>query len=255
MKDYRVEVKVKNNYLFSMMKSYGIANVPQLNKATGVSLNTLYAYLNLTKTPYTKTGALSAPVQTLCSFFSCAVDDLFPPQHIENPLEKNAGVIEANMTELVSSNLLGGGTDPLELLEKQDTTALVNSALEKLNRRERMIIEARFGLGEEEEKTLQQLAEVLDVSATRVREIEAKALRKLRHPHATDTALAYAHDEGLGESRENIEREEMETAEREVLEVANRKAVEEYRKKLEMEQARARFNNLKSRATYDVYNR
>ena len=79
MKDYRVEVKVKNNYLFSLMQSYGIDNVSQLSKATGISLAALYSYLNLTKTPHTKTGALSAPVQALCSFFSCAVDDLFPP--------------------------------------------------------------------------------------------------------------------------------------------------------------------------------
>ena len=232
MKDYRVEVKVKNNYLFSMMKSYGIENVPQLGKATGISINVLYTYLNLTKTPHTKKGRLLPSVEALCSFFSCAVDDLFPPQHIENPLEKNSGVIEANMNELVSSNLLGGGTDPLELLEKQDTPKLVSTALEKLNPRERMVIKARFGLDGEEEKTLQEIAEVLDVCRSRARQIEAKALRKLRHPFTTDAALAYVYDEGLGESKEKIERNEREIAKREVMEVARHKAmVEEYQKR------------------------
>ena len=230
MKDYRVEVKVKNNYLFSMMKSYGIENVSQLGKATGLSLNVLYAYLNLTKTPHTKKGHLLPSVETLCSFFSCAVDDLFPPQHIENPLEKNSGVIEANMNELVSSNLLGGGTDPLELLEKQDTPKLLSSMLEKLNPRERMVIKARFGLDGEEEKTLQEIAEVLDVCRSRARQIEAKALRKLRGHHFAD--LAYAYDEGLGETKEKIERNEREIAKREVMEVARHKAmVEEYKKR------------------------
>ena len=194
MKDYRVEVKVKNNYLFSMMKSYGIENVPQLGKATGISINVLYTYLNLTKTPHTKKGHLLPSVEALCLFFSCAVDDLFPPQHIENPLEKNSGVIEANMNELVSSNMLGGGTDPLELLEKQDTPKLVSSMLEKLNPRERMVIKARFGLDGYEEKTPQQIAEVLDVCRSRAREIEANALRKLRHHHFA--GLPYAHSSG-----------------------------------------------------------
>lgn len=253
MKDYRVEVKVKNNYLFSMMKSYGIENVPQLGKATGISINVLYTYLNLTKTPHTKKGHLLPSVEALCSFFSCAVDDLFPPQHIENPLEKNSGVIEANMNELVSSNLLGGGTDPLELLEKQDAPKLVSTALEKLNRRERMVIEARFGLDGGGEKTLQQIAEVLDVCRSRAREIEAKALRKLRHHHSAD--LAYAYNERYGDARESIERNEREVAKREVMEVARHKAMEEYRKRLEVEQARARFSNLKLQSAYDDYNR
>lgn len=231
MKDYRVEIKVKNNYLFSLMKSYEITNIAELSRATGISVAPLHDFINLKRTPHTKHGRLLPSVEMLCSFFSCTVEDLFPPQHIEDALEKNAGAIEANMTELVSSNLLSGGTNPLELLEKQDTPKLVSTALEKLNPRERMVIKARFGLDGEGEKTLEEVGEMLDVSKVRARQIEAKALRKLRHPFATDAALAYVYDEGLGESKEKIERKEREIAKTEVMEVARRKAMEEYQKR------------------------
>jgi RNA polymerase primary sigma factor len=51
-----------------------------------------------------------------------------------------------------------------------------------LNRRERQVIEMRFGLRDGRPHTLEEVAQAFGVSRERVRRIEAKALRKLRHP-------------------------------------------------------------------------
>jgi len=202
MKDYRVEVKVKNNYLFKLMESYGLSNAAELSRASGLAQTDIGKLLNLKVPAFTKTGKPTAATQILCDFFTCSVDDLFPPQHINDPLQINSSAIEANMAELTSSNLLAGGTDPLQILSNDDAADLVAAAVGKLTSREKTIVDARFGLNGEGEKTLVQIGKELNLSSNRVRQIEQKALRKLRT--WSTASLAYAHSDEAGEHREEI---------------------------------------------------
>ena len=78
MKDYRVEVKVKNNYLFNLMQSYGLSNGAELSRASGLDQTSIGRVLNLKAPAFTKKGETTATAQTLCDFFSCSVYDLFP---------------------------------------------------------------------------------------------------------------------------------------------------------------------------------
>jgi RNA polymerase primary sigma factor len=54
--------------------------------------------------------------------------------------------------------------------------------LSELSERERMVLELRFGLKDGYERTLEEVGRQLNVTRERVRQIEAKALKKLRHP-------------------------------------------------------------------------
>lgn len=58
----------------------------------------------------------------------------------------------------------------------------IQKALSTLTERERTVIELRFGLDGGYGKTLEEVGEVFHVTRERIRQIEAKALRKLRHP-------------------------------------------------------------------------
>ena len=58
----------------------------------------------------------------------------------------------------------------------------VQEALTCLNDRERFVIEQRFGIGYDAPKTLEEVGRELKVTRERIRQIEAKAIRKLRHP-------------------------------------------------------------------------
>jgi RNA polymerase primary sigma factor len=64
-----------------------------------------------------------------------------------------------------------------ELLKEQ-----MQDVLDSLSERERKVLELRFGLVDGQSRTLEEVGEKFGVTRERIRQIEAKALRKLRHP-------------------------------------------------------------------------
>ena len=71
---------------------------------------------------------------------------------------------------------------PNDSLLTRDLTAQVERALAMLSPKEKEILRLRFGIGEEGEHTLEEVGKRFAVTRERIRQIEAKALRKLRHP-------------------------------------------------------------------------
>jgi RNA polymerase primary sigma factor len=75
-------------------------------------------------------------------------------------------------------------TAQISVTEKIDATALAertHEVLSTLSEREARILSMRFGLGNTEERTLEEIGEAVSLTRERVRQIEVKALRKLRH--------------------------------------------------------------------------
>ncbi len=71
---------------------------------------------------------------------------------------------------------------PNDTLITQDLTNQVERALSTLSSKEKEILRLRFGIGEEGEHTLEEVGKRFSVTRERIRQIETKALRKLRHP-------------------------------------------------------------------------
>ena len=71
---------------------------------------------------------------------------------------------------------------PMDSAAREIMREQLNHALEALSEREREVLELRFGLKDGNEHTLEEISRYFDVTRERVRQIEAKALRKLRHP-------------------------------------------------------------------------
>jgi RNA polymerase primary sigma factor len=71
---------------------------------------------------------------------------------------------------------------PIELASHQLMKEQIAEALGKLSERERKIIELRFGLCDGKYRTLEEVGREFGITRERIRQIEAKALRKLRHP-------------------------------------------------------------------------
>ncbi len=72
--------------------------------------------------------------------------------------------------------------EPVDVTSKQLLREQVRNVLEFLGERERLVLEMRFGLKDGKDHTLEEVGVKFGVTRERIRQIEAKALRKLRHP-------------------------------------------------------------------------
>ncbi len=71
---------------------------------------------------------------------------------------------------------------PVDAASKQLLKEELHAILNSLSTRERKVLEMRFGLGDGQGRTLEEVGSEFGVTRERIRQIEAKALRKLRHP-------------------------------------------------------------------------
>ena len=75
-----------------------------------------------------------------------------------------------------------GTPDPSLTTERAELAATLRGFLAELEPRAAEVMTIRFGLGEDESRTLEETGEIFGVTRERIRQIEAKTLRKLRHP-------------------------------------------------------------------------
>jgi RNA polymerase primary sigma factor len=71
---------------------------------------------------------------------------------------------------------------PVDQVINVDLAEQVDKVLRSLTEREQRVLRMRFGIGEKTDHTLEEVGQDFDVTRERIRQIEAKALRKLRHP-------------------------------------------------------------------------
>ncbi|MEW5830606.1 MAG: sigma-70 family RNA polymerase sigma factor [Chloroflexota bacterium] len=72
--------------------------------------------------------------------------------------------------------------EPMDAAAREMLREQVQLALAALSERERQVLELRFGLIDGKDHTLEEVSRYFNVTRERIRQIEAKALRKLRHP-------------------------------------------------------------------------
>jgi RNA polymerase primary sigma factor len=75
-----------------------------------------------------------------------------------------------------------GVVSPLEAVIKANLSEQTARVLASLTPREEKVLRMRFGIGERSDHTLEEVGQNFEVTRERIRQIEAKALRKLRHP-------------------------------------------------------------------------
>ncbi|MDT7043432.1 RNA polymerase sigma factor RpoD [Candidatus Nitronereus thalassa] len=81
---------------------------------------------------------------------------------------------------------------PLEAATRYDLQRQISTSLSTLTPREEKVLRKRFGIGEATDHTLEEVGQDFDVTRERIRQIEAKALRKLRHPTRSKKLRSFA---------------------------------------------------------------
>ena len=98
------------------------------------------------------------------------------PMSLETPIGADQNSYLGDFIE--DETMLG----PVDAASKQLLKEQMQSILDSLSDRERRVLEMRFGLLDGQGHTLEQVGHAFGVTRERIRQIEAKALRKLRHP-------------------------------------------------------------------------
>jgi RNA polymerase primary sigma factor len=84
--------------------------------------------------------------------------------------------------------------EPMDAAAREMLREQVQHALAVLSERERQVLELRFGLIDGKDHTLEEVSRYFNVTRERIRQIEAKALRKLRHPSRSRYLREYLGD-------------------------------------------------------------
>jgi len=97
------------------------------------------------------------------------------PMSLETPIGEEG---DSHLGDFIEDKAVVSPSDAVINLNLKEQTA---SVLKTLTPREEKIIKMRFGLDDDSEHTLQEVGQTFDVTRERIRQIETKALRKLRH--------------------------------------------------------------------------
>lgn len=101
---------------------------------------------------------------------------------------------DGRLGDMIADGTIKGPTEEVgRKLMSEETQKVLDEALTE---REATVIRMRFGLGHDETHTLEEIGKVFDVTRERIRQIEAKALRKLRRSSAS-SGLRYFHSDGV----------------------------------------------------------
>ena len=108
------------------------------------------------------------------------------PMSIDTPMGDEQ---DTNLADFIEDENAANLEDSAERMMLRDHIQLV---LDSLSDRERRVIELRYGLDGDRDRTLSEIGDALGVTRERIRQIEAKALRKLRHPSRAKKLRTFA---------------------------------------------------------------
>ncbi len=117
---------------------------------------------------------------------------------VREPLSLETPIGEEEDSHLGDFNEDKGVQSPSDAAISTNLAEHTRRALATLTPREEKILRMRFGIGEKSEHTLEEVGQDFKVTRERIRQIEAKALTKLRHPARTKELRAFVDMSNLG---------------------------------------------------------
>lgn len=106
------------------------------------------------------------------------------PISLETPIGKEE---DSRLGDFIESD----GETPEDRVSKNLLLEDLEGVLDTLSPRERDVLRLRYGLDDGRMKTLEEIGQIFNVTRERIRQIEAKALRKLRHPNRNSVLKEY----------------------------------------------------------------
>ena len=175
--EFRVGMKVRlfNWSLDRAIKAKGWTR-REAAAACGVHWQTLSKWLGLKSYPR------EAKALEVSLVLGVSDEILFPAEIKGFRITKQSEPVSFGREEALAFGMLAQEVDPERVTIQESLTDVIDEAMQGLNERQQFVLRMRFGLDGEGARTLTELATILGATRERIRQIEAKALRLLRHP-------------------------------------------------------------------------
>ena len=108
---------------------------------------------------------------------------------LDNPVANDKKEIRLEDVLLDTKN-----REPVDVIYEKNLTEVINQTLQTLTEREQLILKHRFGLDNHEELSLSEIGKMFNLTKERIRQIEKKAIRRLRHPSRSRYLRKYLHN-------------------------------------------------------------
>jgi len=189
----RIIARFKNDNLRQARLNVGLT-IEKISKMLGMNRSIYYDWEGFRRYPFSpdKEANNSNQIKSqerakkLEKILKMPYEDLFPIEYrqavnlkLGKPIEKIFEHLELPESYIEKNLLL---PSPEDIYEKIELKEITKKALESLTEKEAKVLKMRFGLEDENEYTLEEVARQFKVTKERIRQIEAKALRKLKHP-------------------------------------------------------------------------
>jgi RNA polymerase sigma factor (sigma-70 family) len=191
MNDYYATLRIQQGRLKAAIIHSGIKTATELGIRAGVSQGSVGDLLNFRKSPRNnKTGEWRPYVLKICKVLQYHPSELFP-EHLEHEIPTNAISAFVEHAQLSGKTVLQLGPD--RECERAETSRVLDEVMGSLSERERHVLKSRFW----GDKTFDEIGCESRVTGETIRHIEARALRKLRHPSRLEILEQVYDKEGL----------------------------------------------------------
>ena len=182
MKPFRIKVSIRNNLLLNAIEEQGYPTVAAFERAMGVTSGRMNGLVSMRLAPLLDSGEFSREAKMAMEVLGAAPTDLWTEQQLTIKLHRNSGEreIDGDLVQhlLEQRRQMDYLPSPEDHLLERETNQLVDDLLNTIRPREKEVLINRF----QNDETLVEVGKKMNVTQERVRQIEAKALRKLRHP-------------------------------------------------------------------------
>ena len=174
--------RVRNGYIQAAVQQYGSCR--RLADAAGLSYSTLINWLNMTEAPGSVLLSRDEFKQKCVQFFGATVDEVFPEAVRRMNLTRALSFcvrkdVDLRLLEAYQPRMLPEA-DPIACVFDTERRELIADALKVLTPNERKVLEMRFGMNDCDPMIYEECGRVMQLTRERIRQIERKAIRKVR---------------------------------------------------------------------------
>ena len=108
------------------------------------------------------------------------------PISLETPISEDD---DSHLGDFIEDKKIGS---PYETVLRNDLESKISEVLSELSAREEQVLRMRFGIGEKTDHTLEEVGKSFDVTRERIRQIEFKAIEKLRHKKRSKVLVPFS---------------------------------------------------------------